>query len=188
MKSELNSTELTTILHAAGRGDVVAQQHFADLVYEDLRRMAQQLMRREPNGTLQPTALVNEAYLKVFCDASLANAPNRSYFFAAATTAMRRILVDYARQRKSLKRGGEFKRQPLDQILDVYEEQNIDLIGLDEALVQLEKLSPRQAKIVQLRWFAEMTVAEVSELLDVSISTVEHEWRAARAFLKWQLS
>ncbi len=188
MKQDSKSPDLTQILHAAGKGDLAAQERFANLVYEELKRTAQQIMRWEGNQTLQPTALVNEAYLRIFNQEEVLNAPSRGYFFAAAAQAMRRILVESARCRKSQKRGGRYERLPFDQILDAYNSQDVDLLALDEAVSQLEQLSPRQAKVVHLRWFAEFTVKEVAELLDVSVSTVEQDWRAARAFLKRQLT
>ncbi|MFT7633395.1 MAG: RNA polymerase sigma factor (TIGR02999 family) [Mariniblastus sp.] len=187
MNDEFDSMEITQMLRAAGQGDSVARDKLAARVYDDLKRTAKHLMRWEPQQTLQPTALVNEAYLRLFEHADFANSPNRAYFFAAAGQAMRRILVDAARRRKSIKRGGQYQRQFLDDVLDVYETKNIDLINLDEALLQLEELSPRQAKVVHLRWFIDLSIKQVSELLDVSVSTVEQDWRSAKAFLKRQL-
>ncbi len=164
MKNDSKSPELTQILHAAGKGDLAAQERFANLVYEELKRTAQQIMRWEGNQTLQPTALVNEAYLRIFDQQDVRNSPNRAYFFAAAAKAMRRILVESARRRKSQKRGGEYQRLPFDQLLVAYDSQNVDLLALDEALCELESLSPRQARVVHLRWFAALTVKEVSAI------------------------
>jgi RNA polymerase sigma-70 factor (ECF subfamily) len=186
MTNESDSLEITQMLRAAGQGDSVAKAKLATRVYDDLKRTAQHMMRWEPQQTLQPTALVNEAYLRLFEHADFANSPNRAYFFGAAGRAMRRILVDAARRRKSIKRGGQYQRQPLDDVLDDYETQNVDLINLDAGLSKLEELSPRQANVVHLRWFIDLSVKEVAELLDVSISTVEQDWRSARAFLKRQ--
>lgn len=187
MTNEFESQEITQILQAAGRGDPDAKDRLASRVYDDLKRTAERLMQWEPHQTLQPTALVNEAYLRLFEHSDFENPPNRAYFFAAAGQAMRRILVEAARRRKSIKRGGQYQRQPLDEILDQYETQKIDLMSLDEAILKLEQLSPRQANVVHLRWFMDLSVKEVSELLEVSISTVEQDWRSARAFLKRQL-
>ncbi len=187
MKNESKSLEFTQILQAAGRGDPDARERLAARVYGDLRRTAERMMQWEPQQTLQPTALVNEAYLRLFEHSNFSSSPNRAYFFAAAGQAMRRILVDAARRRKSIKRGGQYQRQPLDDVLDEYETQNINLMDLDEALSKLDQLCPRQADVVHLRWFMELSVTEVSELLDVSVSTVEQDWRSARAFLKRQL-
>jgi RNA polymerase sigma-70 factor (ECF subfamily) len=184
MTSESDSLEITQLLRAAGQGDSEAKDKLATRVYDDLKRTAQYMMRWEPQQTLQPTALVNEAYLRLFEHADFANSPNRAYFFGAAGQAMRRILVDAARRRKSIKRGGQYQRQPLDDVLDDYETQNVDLINLDEALLKLEELSARQAKVVHLRWFIDLSVKQISELLDISVSTVEQDWRSAKAFLK----
>lgn len=186
MTNESDAFDITQMIRAAGQGDSVARDKLATRVYDDLKRTAQHMMRWEPEQTLQPTALVNEAYLRLFEHSDFSNSPNRAYFFAAAGQAMRRILVDAARQRKSIKRGGQYKRQPLDDVLDNYETQNIDLINLDAAISKLEELSPRQANVVHLRWFIDLSVKEVAELLDVSVSTVEQDWRSARAFLKQQ--
>ena len=184
MEDDTGSQEITRILQAAGQGDPEAQERLAARVYEDLKKTARRLMLWEPNQTLQPTALVNEAYVRLFEQSDFAKSPNRAYFFAAAGQAMRRILVDAARRRKSIKRGGQLQRHSLDAVLDQYETQNIDLLALNEAIAQLEELSPRQANVVHLRWFMDLSVKEVSELLNVSISTVEQDWRSARAFLK----
>lgn len=186
MTDESDSLDITQMLRAAGQGDSVARDKLATRVYDDLKRTAQHMMRWEPGQTLQPTALVNEAYMRLFEHSDFANSPNRAYFFAAAGQAMRRILIDAARKRKSIKRGGRYQRQPLDDVLDDYETKNLDLINLDEAISKLEELSPRQANVVHLRWFIDLSVKEVSELLDVSVSTVEQDWRSAKAFLKLQ--
>lgn len=187
MDNSAESQEMTQMIRAAGNGDTAAKEELAARVYDELKRTAEQMMRWEPQQTLQPTALVNQAYLKLFEGAGLANTASRSYFFAAAGQAMRRILIDAARRRKSIKRGGQVRRLPLDEALDHYEAQNIDLINLDDALSKLDELNPRQAKVVHLRWFVDLPIKQVAELLDVSISTVEQDWRLARAFLKRQL-
>ena len=184
MTNESDPLEITQMLRAAGQGDSEAKDKLATRVYDDLKRTAQHMMRWEPQQTLQPTALVNEAYLRLFEHSDFSNSPNRAYFFAAAGQAMRRILVDAARKRKSIKRGGQYQRQPLDDVLDDYETKNIDLINLDEALLKLEELSARQAKVVHLRWFIDLSVKQISELLDISVSTVEQDWRSAKVFLK----
>jgi RNA polymerase sigma-70 factor (ECF subfamily) len=179
--------DLTEIIRLAGEGNTEARDQAASLVYEEIKRNAAWMMRSERNVTLQPTALVNEALMRLLGGDAMAEAPNRAYFFAAAAQTMRRILVDECRRRKALKRGGQHERQPFDEVLSRYDEQNIDVLALDEAIQELERISPRQAKIVQLRWFMEMKVKEVAELLDISVSTVEQEWRLARAFLRQQL-
>jgi len=178
---------LTALLQRAGRGEKEAQETAAVLIYQEIRQLAEHLMRTERNVTLQPTALANEVFLRLAGTTAMQNPPNRGYFFASASKAMRRILVDEYRHRSARKRGGEMERHGLDAILERYEQQSINLVELDEALNELEALSPRQAKVVQLRWFMELTVNEVAESLNISISTVEADWRAARAFLKSQL-
>jgi RNA polymerase sigma factor (TIGR02999 family) len=186
MNDESDFMEITRFLEATGQGDLAARDLLANRVYEELKRTAVRLMKWEPRQTLQPTALVNEVYLRLFEQANFANSPNRAYFFAAASQAMKRILVEAARRRKSIKRGGQYQRQPLDDVLDQYESQNIDLNDLDEALLKLEVLSPRQASVVHLRCFIELPIKEIAEILGVSVSTVEQDWRSARAFLKRQ--
>lgn len=178
---------LTQLIRKAGQGQPEARDEAVSLVYDEIKRYADGLMRMERNVTLQPTALVNEVFLRLLDSDAMAKAPDRAYFFAAAAQAMRRILVDEARRRNSKKRGGNHEQQPLDEALARYDRQNIDLLALDEAIKELDQVSPRQARIVHLRWFMEMKVKEVAELLEISISTVEEEWRTARAFLRSRL-
>lgn len=178
---------LTEILHAAGSGDREAQERFAELVVEDLKKIAARLMRNEGPNSLQPTAIVNEAYLSLLDTAQVKKAPNRAYFFSAAAKAMGRILVDAARKRKAVKRGGDAVRVDLDYVLNAYEDNHLDVVELDTALEELERLDSRQSQVVRLRWFLELSVKEVAELLEVSVSTVEQDWRTARAFLKQRM-
>lgn len=178
---------LTMLLQRAGQGDTDAQEQAASRVYEELRRTAHRLMATEKNITLQPTALVNEAFLRLLESDAMSKAPNRAYFFASAAQAMRRILVDEFRRRKAQKKGGGMQRQPITIVLAEYVEKNIDLLELDEALNDLQAMNQRQAQVVHLRWFTQLTVKEVAELLGLSTSTVEADWRAARAFLYSQL-
>ena len=181
--NQSHQTEITTLLGRIAEGDSSAEERLTQMTYDELHWTAQQLMRHETPNTLQPTALVNEAFLKLVQDQTLAKSPNRAYFFAAAAQAMRRILVDSARRRKSQKAGGELKREPMDDLLISFEERSIDLIALDEALNQLQELNARQFEVVQLRWFAGFSVKEVADLLEISVTTVESDWRMARAFL-----
>lgn len=183
-----NPTEITELLGRVGAGDDSAEERLAELTYDELRKIAQQLMRWERHNTLQPTALVNEAYLRLTRDQVPGNSPDRAYFFAAAAQAMRRILVDSARRRRSRKAGGHFERQPLDDLMASFEDRSIDLIALDEALCELQDLSDRQYQVVQMRWFIGLTVKEIAQTLDVSVSTIESDWRMARAFLFNQIS
>lgn len=179
---------LTQLLRRAGQGEAEARERAANAVYEELKQTAHRLMAREKNITLQPTSLVNEAFMKLLQSDAMARAPDRAYFFAAAAQAMRRLLVDEFRRRNALKNGGGLRRQQLDIALEEYVDQKIDLCELDEALNQLQAVSERQAKIVHLRWFMQFTVAQVAELLELSPSTVEADWRVARAFLFQRLS
>ena len=187
MSSEGDDEMLTVLLQAAGQGDSNAQQVVAAQVYNDLHRLAQSLMKQEPNQTLQPTALVHQAFMRLFNEASGFDSPDRAYFFAAAAQAMHRLLVEAARRRQAQKRGGDRSRELID---DFVQEAGVDydrILDLDQALTELEGLQPRQAKVVQMRWFAQYTVPQVAELLKVSESTVEQDWRVARAFLKHRL-
>jgi RNA polymerase sigma factor (TIGR02999 family) len=180
--------ELTALLDAARAGAPDAPDRLARAVYGELRRMAGDLMRREKvDHTLQPSALVNEALVKLFEGAALAAAPNRRYLFAAAAQAMRQVLIDHARKRHAAKRQGRRGRVPLDAVLAYFEDQRLDVLALDEALDRLMAMSERQGLVVALRFFAGLSVAEVAETLDVSVATVEGDWRAARAWLRGQL-
>lgn len=179
--------ELTQMIRRAGNGDAEAAEDVANRVYEELRNMAQRLMRSERQVTLQPTVLANEALLRLLDSEAMTETPDRAYFFGAAARAMRRIIVDEYRKRNAVKRGGRQQRQSLDVLLDRYERQNVDVLALDEALAELETLSPRQSRVVHLRWFMDCSVKEVADLLDISISTVEQDWRTARAFLRTRL-
>lgn len=175
--------EITVLLGQIAAGDRSAEERLLEMTYEELRSTAQQLMRHENPNSLQPTALVNEAYLKLIKTDTLAKSPNRAYFFAAVAQAMRRILVDSARRRKSQKAGGRLVKQPIDDLLISFEDRSVDLLELDEALDRLQELNARQFEVVQLRWFAGFSASEIAGLLDVSVTTVESDWRMARAFL-----
>lgn len=179
--------DLTVLLQAAVKGDSDAQNGAVMRVYEELHGIAQQIMRHEPNQTLQPTVLVNEAFLRLFGNAELDQTPDRAYFFAAAAQAMRRILVEAARRRKTQKRGGDRSREMFNDQFGGMEFDSDGILDLNQALIELEQIHPRQAQIVQMRWFAQYTVAQVAQCLGISDSTVEQDWRVARAFLKSRL-
>jgi RNA polymerase sigma factor (TIGR02999 family) len=173
--------ELTRILDAAGRGDAQAAAQLLPLVYDELRRLAAaQLARERPGQTLDATALVHEAYLRLVGDQQFAN---RRHFFAAAAEAMRRILVESARRKHALKRGGD-RRQ-----LDVNLEQPAEagrsdrLLALDEALDRLGARDPDKAELVKLRYFAGMTIEEAAGTLGISVTTANRWWAYARAWL-----
>lgn len=179
---------LTRVLTAAAAGDRQASEELFPLVYDELRRMAAARMSRLPAGqTLQATALVHEAYLRV------ARTPDgswegRSQFLAAASRAMRNILVDAARRKASLKRGANFRRVELEFAGFVIEPPREDILAVDEALKILEREDPEKAQIVQLRYFIGLSVAETAEALGLSQTTVERRWRFIRAWLRRHLS
>jgi RNA polymerase sigma-70 factor, ECF subfamily len=181
-------SKLTALLEEARSGDTDARDRLTHAVYGEFRRMAAVLMRRErPDHSLQPSALVNEALIRLFDGDVLGRAQDRRYLFAAAAQAMRQVLVDHARQRNAAKRAGARERVPLDQILAYFEDRKLDVIALHEALDQLMMLNQRQGLVVSLRFFAGLSVPEVADVLDVSAGTVERDWRIARAWLRGQL-
>lgn len=181
--------EVTQLLGRIDAGDGQAQADLLELVYEELRQVAGGFMRRErPDHTLQPTALANEAALRLLGQDALGKLHNRAHFFGAMAQAMRRVLVDHARAKNAQRRGGEHQRVVLELAIDLAEVgDQIDLLALDEALRKLESLNERQAKVVELRFFGGLSVPEIAEHLDVSVSTVEKDWRLARAWLRGQL-
>jgi RNA polymerase sigma-70 factor (ECF subfamily) len=180
--------EVTRLLHSVQKGDPEARERLVCLVYDELRGLATGLLCREdgPN-TLQPTALVHEAYLRLDRGQVLSRAPDRHYFFAAAAQAMRQVLVDHARRRRAEKRWDGRQRVALDAVLDYFHQENLDVVALHEALDELAALNERQSRVVVLRFFGGCTVAEVGEQLDVSASTVESDFRLARAWLHRQI-
>ena len=182
-------SELTELLLAARTGNPTARDRLARAVYGELRNMAGALMRRErPDHTLQPSALINEAIIKLVENNVLATAPNRRYLFAAAAQAMRQVLVDHARKRDAVKREGGRDQVALDVLLCYFDDRKINLLVLDEAIDQLFAMNERQGLVVSLRFFVGLTVPEVAESLEVSVATVEGDWRAARAWLRGQLA
>jgi RNA polymerase sigma-70 factor, ECF subfamily len=180
--------EVTHLLLAWSRGDRSALDRLISLVYKELRRLAHRYMGQERAGhTLQTTALVNEAYLRLI-DASRVRWQNRAHFFAVSAQLMRRILVDFARAHRNLKRGGEAQQVSLDEVLLLPREPDADLVALDEALTALAAIDPRQARAVELRFFGGLSVEETAEVLKVSPETVHRDWRAAKAWLLRELS
>jgi RNA polymerase sigma factor (TIGR02999 family) len=180
-------SEVTRILSAIEQGDPAAAEQLLPLVYDELRALAaQRLAQEKPGQTLQPTALVHEAYMRLVRGNQPAVWDGRAHFFAAAAEAMRRILIEKARRKNRLRHGGESHRQDLDDHepaidapVDV-----VDLLALNEALDRLETASPRRAQLVKLRYFAGLTLPEVAVLLGVSQSTAEADWTYAKAWLK----
>jgi RNA polymerase sigma factor (TIGR02999 family) len=179
--------DITRLLLAWGNGDGEALGSLMPLVYEELHRTAERYMRRErPGHTLQATALVNEAYVKLI-DSSRVRWEDRAHFFAVAAQLMRRILVDFARRRHKQKRGGAWERVTFAEDLVGGTEQQPELVALDEALQDLSKLDPRKAHVVELRFFGGLSLEETAEVLEVSPDTVGRDWSAARAWLLREL-
>ena len=175
-------SDVTLLLQAAGDGDAGAYDRLIPILYEELRRMARGQLRRERSDhTLQPTELVSEAYLRLVAGA--ASFENKAHFFGAASIAMRRILVDHARQRASQKRGGALQRVTFADLAVETEDPNVDLVALDEALVELEAKDGRLAKLVNLRFFGGLSIKQSAELLGLSPATVKRDWAFARAWL-----
>ena len=186
--SESPSPEATQLLAELRDGNERAADQLLPLVYQEFRNLAAGYLRRErPDHTLQPTALVHEAYIKLI-DQRRVDWQGRTHFFAVAAQAMRRILIDHARRHKRQKRGGARQRITLDDAVAISPQRDEDLIALDEALKNLAKADPRQAKIVELRFFGGLTVEEAAKVLGVSKRTVEGDWTFAKAWLKRELT
>ena len=183
-----NSGEITKLLQQYQAGNRLVLDEFFPLVYDELRRLAASRLRRErAEHTLQPTALVHEAYLRLIEQHSV-DWRNRAHFFGLAAEMMRRILVNHALERKADKRGGAATRLVLDDAVSFAQTREVDLVLLDQALDKLHTLDPKQAKIVEMRFFGGLTTEEVAEVLNISDSTVKREWRVAKAWLHNQLS
>jgi RNA polymerase sigma-70 factor, ECF subfamily len=179
--------DITQVLAQLRDGDQRAADKLLPLVYDEFRALARHYLGQErANHTLQPTALVHEAYLKLV-DQTRVDWQGKSHFFAVAAQAMRRILVDHARSRQRDKRGGGRARVALDEAVALCPQKDEDVIALDEALERLTTLDPRQAKVVELRFFGGMNVEEVAQALGVSKRTVEGDWTFARAWLAHEL-
>lgn len=180
--------EVTQLLVAWSHGDQAAVDRLFPLVAAELHRLAHRFMRREPTGhTLQTTALVNEAYLRLV-DASQVAWQDRAHFFAVSATLMRRILVDFARSRRYRKRGGDAVTLRLDEAMVPVPPPGIDVIALDEALERLSAFDPRASRIIELRFFGGLTIDETAEVVGVSARTIKHEWATAKAWLFGELS
>ena len=180
--------EVTQILTAIEQGDPHAAEQLLPLVYEELRRLAaHRLAQEKPGQTLQATALVHEAYLRLVDVDKDQHWDSRGHFFAAAAVAMQRLLVEQARRKGRLKRGGEGQRVPLDKIELAYGFPSDELLALNEAIARLELESPEKSKVVQLRFFVGMTHEEVAEALGISAVTARRHWRYARAWLRREM-
>jgi RNA polymerase sigma factor (TIGR02999 family) len=181
-----DTTDVTELLHQWSRGDSSVLGQIIPLVFEDLRAMARRHLAREPSDhTLQPTALVNELYLRLVGQTRM-QWHNRQQFFAIAATLMRRILTDYAKGKKAEKRGGNLLKVPLDDVdgaKQIAESHGTDLVALNEALDKLQKVSLRQAQIVDLHFVIGLSFEDVAEALEISVTTVKRDWQMARRFL-----
>jgi RNA polymerase sigma-70 factor, ECF subfamily len=188
---EPSPEEITGLLLDWGKGDKAALDRVIPLVYQELRRLAHRQMRRERAGnTLQTTALINEAYLRLV-DYARVRPRDRAHFFAIAAQAMRRILIERARSRRSAKRGSGGQKVSLDEAAEIADESNeraADLLALDQALTNLAAIDPRKAEIVELKYFGGMTIEETAEVLEVSTPTVERNWYMAKIWLHREVS
>jgi RNA polymerase sigma-70 factor (ECF subfamily) len=181
--TRFSQNDITGLLLDWRSGDKAALDKLIPLVYKELRRMAHQYMRRERAGnTLQTSALINEAYIRLV-DYNRMRWQDRAHFYAVAAQAMRRILVERARSRSRHKRGGGAQQVSLDEAADVVADRAAGLIALDQALTDLFAISPRKAQVVELRYFGGLNIDETAEVLGISSPTVQREWRAARAWL-----
>jgi len=181
------SRQVTELLVRWRKGDRQALDALIPLVYGELRRIAQHFLQREkPGHTLQSTALVHEAYVRMVGQ-NLPEWQSRAHFFGIAAQLMRQILVDHARARQAAKRGGDVFKLSLDESTAMPEQRDLDLIALDDALKSLTELDPQQSRIVELRYFAGLTIEDTSEVLGISPATVKRDWATARAWLQREM-
>ena len=178
-----NQHEITRLLADWSNGDRQALEKLTPLVYDELRRLAGRYLRQERSGhTLQSTALVHEAYMKLVGQNNV-RWQNRAHFFGIAAQMIRRILVDYARARKAEKRGSGAERLSLDEAIALPGGQDLDLVALDDALEGLAKIDERQSRLVELRFFAGLTIEETAEVMQMSLATAKRDWVSAKAWL-----
>ncbi len=187
--ASLSQKEITAMLQAWGRGEREASDELVRLVYHELCRQARYHLRRErANHTLQTSALINEAYIKLVEQRSV-KWESRTHFFALAAEMMRRILVDHAKTKHRQKRGGKEANLPLEAALTIKtDEREIDFIALDEALTRLSEIDRQQAKIVELRYFSGLSIEETAKVLEISKATVKRDWTMAKAWLRHELT
>jgi RNA polymerase sigma-70 factor, ECF subfamily len=179
---------ITQILQKWSEGDQASLDALIPLVYQELHRLARRALSKNSGSvTVQTTALVHEAYLRLI-DVKNVSWQNRAHFYGVSANLMRNILVDFARQRLSQKRGGDVKRVELDEALDFAPNKSADLVALDEVLNELAKLSERQARVVELKFFGGLTEEEICEVLKISPATVRRDWQVARAWLHRELA
>jgi RNA polymerase sigma factor (TIGR02999 family) len=185
--TEVPAHEVTRLLQAWSEGDEGALQKLMPLVYKELHRLARRYMAGErPGHTLQTSALVHEAYLRLV-DVQKVNWQNRAHFFGVSAQLMRRILVDFARSRRSLKRGGDAPTVSLEEGLIVSSGRGADVVALDDALKTLAAMDPRRSRVVELRFFGGLSAEESAEVLKVSAETVMHDWKLAKVWLLREL-
>lgn len=185
---DTSTDEVSRLLHDWGNGNPQALEKLVPLIYHELRQIAHACLYRErPGHTLQTTALVHEAYLKLI-DQRDTRWQNRAHFFAIAAQAMRRILVDSARRHTAVKRGGKAENLSLDEAANVSLEPDPILLPLDEALNKLAEIDPQQSRIVELRFFGGLTIEETAEVMSLSADRIKREWAMARAWLRQDLS
>lgn len=179
--------DLTALLIAWGNGDQASLGELVPLVYDELRRIARRHLRRErPDHTLQATALIHEAYLRLI-DQKKVRWQGRAHFYGVAAAAMRRILVDHARRHNRAKRGGSARQVPLEETAALSTEPAAELIALDETLGRLSAIDPRKGGVVELRFFAGLSIEEAAAVLEVSPATVMHDWTLAKAWLRREI-
>ncbi|MCD9185438.1 MAG: sigma-70 family RNA polymerase sigma factor [Pyrinomonadaceae bacterium] len=180
----MSEKPITQLLQELRKGERQTLDEILPLVYDELRRLAKNYLNRErSNHTLQPTALVHEAYLRLIGQKEI-EWQNRAHFFGVSARLMREILIEHARGRNRQKRGGEFKTQiALDENISFAQQNQLDVVAVDDALSKLEKLDERQARIVEMKFFGGLTIEEISEVLSISPATVKREWSSAKLFL-----
>jgi len=181
-------SNVTQMLHDWSDGDREAFDKLVPIVYEELRRQAVRYLRRErPGHTLQTTALIHEAYIRLI-DQTNVRWQNRAHFFGIAAQLMRRILVDHARSRQAAKRGGSDIKVPLEEAIIASEGREVDLVALDEALERLAAIDPQQSRVVELKFFSGLSVEETAEVLGISPRTVKRDWNVAKGWLRREIS
>ena len=183
-----SSSNVTQMLHDWSHGDQEVLDKLVPVVYEELRRQAARYLKRErPGHTLQTTALIHEAYIRLI-DQKNVHWQNRAHFYAISAKLMRRILVDHARSRQAAKRGGSDIKLPLEEAMSAPEGREVDIVALDEALERLAAIDPQQSRVVELKFFSGMSVEETAEVLGVSTRTVKRDWNVAKAWLRREIS
>ena len=183
-----DNRDITLLLNELSAGKEGAADALLPLIYDELRALARHFMGDERTGhTLQTTALVHEAYLRL-CGSKQGNWDSKAHYMRVAARAMRRVLIDHARRKHSKKRGGDAHRTDLDRVMAIQIDDSIDLLSLDEALTKLSELDPRLVQVVELRYFCGLTVEETAKVLGISPRTTKSDWKMARAWLKQELS